>query len=241
MSCSSRSDRLVANHTALRRDGNGGNIRAACSVEFAEIDSELMGYYFSKWSGAEVGVTSTGMLLIDTALIAVLLTCAITDTKRGKILNIVTFPAMFIGLALNGAFGGTSGLVWALLGWAVGMAIQWVPFMLGFAKAGDVKLLAAVGAFKGWAFCLFGFLYGAAAFGVLLLPWLARRGELKMVGNNIRGYFATAALTQSVPEAPAPTVTKRFVPWGAGLAIGFVIALVLERTLATGRPTWINF
>jgi prepilin peptidase CpaA len=200
-----------------------------------------MAYYFSKWNGAEIGMAPAGVLLIDAVLIAVLLTCAITDTKRGKILNIVTFPAMLMGLALNGSFGGTTGLVWALLGWAVGMAIQWVPFMLGFAKAGDVKLLAAVGALKGWSFCLFGFLYGAAVFGILLLPWLARRGELKMVGDNIRGYFATVALTQSVPEAPAPTVTRRFVPWGAGLAIGFAIALVLERMLASGRPTWIDF
>jgi prepilin peptidase CpaA len=105
----------------------------------------------------------------------------------------------------------------------------------GFAKAGDVKLLAAVGALKGWAFCLFGFLYGAAAFGFILVPWLARRGELKSVQQNIKGYFAAAAITQSVPDAPTPTVTRRYVPWGLGLVIGFVIALVLERIFRTAN------
>jgi prepilin peptidase CpaA len=129
--------------------------------------------------------------------------------------------------------------VWSLLGWAIGMGIQWVPFMLGLAKAGDVKLLAAVGALKGWAFCLFGFLYGAVAFAVLIIPWLARRKELGAVGVNIRNYFHLAAITQSAPDAPTPIVTKRFVPWGVGLAIGFFIALVLELTL--GRATWIKF
>jgi prepilin peptidase CpaA len=198
-----------------------------------------MGFYFSRWSGAQVGINPAGLMVIDAVLLLVIVYCAYTDTTTGKIFNKITFPAMLAGIVLNAVFGGATGLVWALIGWAAGMAIQWVPFMLGFAKAGDVKLLAAVGALKGWAFCLFGFLYGAAAFGFILVPWLARRGELKSVQQNLRGYFAAAAITQSVPDAPTPTVTRRYVPWGLGLVIGFVIALVLERIF--GRPTWIDF
>ncbi len=196
-----------------------------------------MGYYFSKYTGAEaVGLSSGQVMALDCVLIALLVTCAITDARSSKIYNVVTFPTWVAGFVLNGIFGGVHGLMWALLGWTVGMGIQWIPFMLGFAKAGDVKLLAAVGAVKGWAFCCFGFLYGAAAFGFLLLPWLMMRGELGMVGQNLRNYFGTAAITQSVPDAPAPTVTKRFVPWGVGLAIGFFIALALE--LTRGTPVW---
>ena len=198
-----------------------------------------MSSLFSKWSSAQIGVNGIELLVMDALLLFVIVYCAYTDTKSGKIYNKITFPAMLAGIVLNGIFAGVNGLVWALVGWAVGMAIQWIPFMLGFAKAGDVKLLAAVGALKGWAFCLFGFLYGAAAFGFILVPWLARRGELKGVSQNIRGYFATAAVTQSVPDAPTPTVTRRYVPWGLGLAIGFLIALVTERIF--GRATWIDF
>lgn len=196
-----------------------------------------MGYYFSKYTGAEaVALSPAALLIINSVLVAVLAICAYTDGTQGKILNKVTFPAMLAGLLLNGIFGGSAGLLWSLIGWAVGMAIQWVPFMLGVAKAGDVKLLAAVGALKGWAFCLFGFLYGAIAFAVLILPWLARRGELKEVSQNLRNYFAIAAVTQQAPDAPAPVVTKRFVPWGVGLAIGFFIALILEMTIQ--KPLW---
>jgi len=198
-----------------------------------------MGFYFSKWGGAQVGIQGIELLILDALLFSMVVYCAYTDTTTGKIYNKITFPAMLLGIVLNGVFAGATGLIWALIGWAVGMAIQWVPFMMGFAKAGDVKLLAAVGALKGWAFCLFGFLYGAAAFGFILVPWLARRGELKSVGQNLKGYFATAAITQSVPDAPTPTVTRRYVPWGLGLAIGFLIALVMERIF--GRPTWIDF
>ena len=194
-----------------------------------------MSYYLSHYSAQTAfGLNSWQIGMINAVLIVVLVICFVTDWQRGKILNVVTFPAMLAGLALNGVFGGGTGLGWALLGWAVGMGIQWVPFMLGFAKAGDVKLLAAVGALKGWSFCLFGFLYGAIAFS-LLLPWLAKKGELKGVMQTIKNYATAAAVTHSAPEAPEPTV-RRHLPWGPGLVIGFFIALALE--LALGKPFW---
>lgn len=198
----------------------------------------FLSYYFSKWSNSEVPINTFGVLLINLILLAVILTCAYTDTKTGKILNKVTFPAMLIGMVANTIFGGAPGLIWSFFGLAVGMAIQWIPFMLGFAKAGDVKLLMAVGALKGWAFCAFGFLYGAAAFGFILVPWLARRGELKGAVGNITTWFSLAAITHSAPDAPAPTTTRKYVPWGLGLVIGFVIALVME--VKTGRVLWLR-
>ncbi len=199
-----------------------------------------MSYYLSHFTGQSALKLSVGQVwTLNVILIGVLVTCFVTDWRRGKILNVVTFPAMLAGILINGVFGsnngqGGTGFIWALLGWAVGMGIQWVPFMLGFAKAGDVKLLAAVGALKGWAFCLFGFLYGAIAFS-LLLPWLAKKGELRGVVQNIKTYAQVAVATQAAPEAPTPTV-KRHLPWGPGLVVGFFIALLLESLL--GKPVW---
>ncbi len=198
-----------------------------------------MGDVFARWSSAEAGLPQSGVWILDAILLALLAVCAYTDGRQGKIYNKFTFPAMLLGLGLHFMFGGLEGLKWAGLGWAVGMGIQWVPFMLGLARAGDVKLLAAVGALKGWAFCGFGFLYGSIAFAVLILPWLARRGELKQVGSNLAGYAQLAAATASAPDAPAPVVTKRFVPWGVGLCIGFFIALGIE--VATGRALWFRW
>ena len=177
--------------------------------------------------------------VINAVLAWLLVTCFVSDWKQGKIFNKVTFPSMAAGLLLSGVFGtinglGALGFYWALLGWAVGMGIQWVPFMLGFAKAGDVKLLAAVGALKGWAFCISGFLYGAVAFA-LLVPFLAKKGELQGMAQTIKNYARTATLTQSAPQPPEPTV-RRHLPWGPGLVVGFFIALALE--LFTGRPFW---
>ncbi len=198
-----------------------------------------MSFYFSKFTSQEIGIEPIGVLLLNIILVLFLAICAYTDATQSKIYNKVTFPVMGAGLVINYAFGGTTGLLWSLLGWVVGMGIQWIPFMLGLAKAGDVKLLAAVGALKGWAFCTFGFLYGAVVFAVLILPWLAKRGELGAVGNNIKDYVQLAITSVSAPEAPTPVVKKKFVPWGVGLAIGFFIALILELWL--GRAIWIKF
>lgn len=195
---------------------------------------------FSQWTAREAyHLSPQGLVLLNALLLAVVLRCAWTDGRQGKIFNAVTFPGMLGGVALNTWLGGVAGLRWGVLGLFIGLAIQWVPFMLHLAKAGDVKLLAAVGAIKGWAFCCFGFLYGAAVFGLFLLPWLAWRGELGRAGRTVGNYAATAAVSGSLPQAPAPAVKGRYVPWGVGLGAGFIIALILEAWL--GSPFWVRF
>ncbi len=195
-------------------------------------------FLFQQFSSAQNGLPVSGVWVCDLVLAVFLFLCAYTDGTQSKIYNKFTFPAMLAGLVLHLGFGGLDSLLWSLLGLAFGFGIQFVPWRLGLAKAGDVKLLMGVGALKGWAFCAFGFLYGAAAFGLISLPWLLRRGELKAVGQNLKGYAEMAMLTQSAPDAPAPVVTKKFVPWGVGLCVGFFIALALEIWL--GKPFWFD-
>ncbi len=194
---------------------------------------------FQQFSSAQNGLSAPGVWTCNLVLVLFLLLCAYTDGTRGKIYNKTTFPAMLAGLLLHTLFGGVNSLGWSSLGLAVGFGIQFVPWRLGLAKAGDVKLLMGVGALKGWAFCCFGFLYGAVAFGLISLPWLLKRGELKTVGQNLKGYAQIAMMTQSAPDAPTPTVTKKFVPWGVGLSLGFFVALALEIWL--GKPFWWTF
>ena len=194
---------------------------------------------FQQFSSLQNGLSQSGVWACNLFLTLFLLICAYTDGTKGKIYNKYTFPAMLAGLLLHLIFGGVQPLLWSLLGLAIGFGIQFIPWRLGLAKAGDVKLLMAVGALKGWAFCAFGFLYGAAAFGIISLPWLLKRGELKAVGQNLKGYAEIAMMTQSAPDAPTPTVTKKFVPWGVGLSIGFFIALGLE--IALGKAFWFKF
>lgn len=194
-----------------------------------------MEYFFRHLTSTSVGLSPLGNGICNVVLAIFLAYCAFTDGTRARIYNKATFPAMGVGLLLHLVFGDQRTLVWSLLGLGVGLGIQFIPWRLNLAKAGDVKLLMAVGALKGWAFCTFGFLYGAAIFGILILPWLYRRGELGAVGRNIKNYAHIALVTHTA-EAPAPTVTKKFVPWGVGLSLGFGVALIVE--LLLGQPIW---
>lgn len=72
-----------------------------------------------------------------------------TDTKRGLIPNWLTMPAIPLGIALHGASAGLDGIIYGAGGAALGLGLFFLPYWLGNMGAGDVKLLAALGAFVG--------------------------------------------------------------------------------------------
>ena len=85
--------------------------------------------------------------------------------------------------SLNG--GWNAGLASAT-GWAVGIAIFFVPFALGGLGAGDVKLLGAIGAWLGPMNALWVGLYAGAAGGVLAIFVALTKGYLVSGGRQRR-------------------------------------------------------
>ena len=92
-----------------------------------------------------------------------------TDLTQRKIYNWITVPAMALGLILNTWQNGFDGFMQAWLGWAVGLLIFFIPFLLGGISAGDIKLLAAVGALKGPEFIIEAVLLTALVGGIYVL------------------------------------------------------------------------
>ncbi|MCS6859506.1 MAG: A24 family peptidase [Abditibacteriales bacterium] len=174
------------------------------------------------------------LIVLDTILTVALLIVIYTDARHGKIYNWVTFPTIGLGIGINAALGHWDGLKLSLLGLLAGLGIQFLPWQMGLAKAGDVKLLAAVGALKGWHFLLFGFLYGAAIHGLIAIPYLAARGFLRPALRNMFVFLYSKALFS--PSASLMPASKIYMPWGIGLSLGFLLAMVLE--LVWGRVWW---
>jgi prepilin peptidase CpaA len=102
-------------------------------------------------------------LWTDLILLTVIGICVVTDLKKRIIYNKVIFPALFAAFGLHAALEGWSGLGQSLMGFTVGLCILLIPYLLGGMGAGDVKLLALVGALKGTWFVL------AASFYMALL------------------------------------------------------------------------
>lgn len=131
-----------------------------------------------------ITIPSIGALII--ALIA-----TITDVRTGKIFNWLTLPSILIGMVVRAVFyamnapdapiaGAIAGAINALIGFLVGL------FSIGIFKltimrkfgGGDIKLMAALGAFVGPAVIFATFIFYCVLFGVytcsvmlLAVPW----------------------------------------------------------------------
>jgi len=87
---------------------------------------------------------------INMVFLLVLLVCGITDVFRQRIYNLVTYPAIIMGITLNTVGSGWKGLRFSLIGFAVGFLLFLIFFLLGGLGGGDVKLMGAIGALQGY-------------------------------------------------------------------------------------------
>src|SRR5437868_4860485 len=75
-----------------------------------------------------------------------LIVAAAIDGKQLKVPNWITYPMIVAGWVYSLAFFGWAGLGWSLLGTAVGLGLLLPAYAIGGMGAGDVKLMAGVGA-----------------------------------------------------------------------------------------------
>jgi prepilin peptidase CpaA len=165
-------------------------------------------------------------------LAAALIVSAVTDVRRGRIYNAVTYPAIVLGLVGHTLMGGLSGNgdspgamgLWAsLAGMAMGlgpMLLAWIARGIG---GGDVKLMAAVGALGGWRFTLSAMFYGFAVAAILAIAVILRRKiARKTLGRVWR--FLCLIFTPAGPADPAGAESPK-IPFGLALCVGSGIAL----------------
>lgn len=107
--------------------------------------------------------------IINIILLMAVYISYVTDMRYKKIPNAVTFPSVLLGLALNillfGSF--SSGVIFSVKGLVLGFVLFFIPYLLGFFGAGDVKLFAAIGALKGAEFAFYNFLSVSVAGGIM--------------------------------------------------------------------------
>lgn len=114
--------------------------------------------------------------MINLFLMLILIVCVITDVKSRKIYNKVIYPALLLGFGFHFLSSGWEGLSHSFIGFLIGFALLLIPYMLGGMGAGDVKLLALIGALKGGAFVFESFIYMALIGGVIALGIILFRG-----------------------------------------------------------------
>src|SRR5262245_11865341 len=131
---------------------------------------------------------SSGRRILTSIQIAAIVFAAVacaTDLRDGRIPNALTFGSLVLALIVHGLLPQGQGWAHALLGLLAGGAIFFPFFALGGMGAGDVKLMAALGAWLGWQSALFIAMYGAAAGGVLAIIVALSAGYLRQAISNL--------------------------------------------------------
>jgi prepilin peptidase CpaA len=158
----------------------------------------------------------------------ILFAASITDIWKNKVYNWLTFPAMALGLILNMAAYHWSGLGFSALGLVVGGLIFLPAYLWGGMGAGDIKLLAVIGAFMGTVFVINTALYSALAGGAAAVVILAVKGELGRTLVHLWRVFAS----RLAPGRPAePLARTHPMPYAAVIAAGAVAAYFLPPLL----------
>ncbi|MCK4858007.1 MAG: prepilin peptidase [candidate division Zixibacteria bacterium] len=164
--------------------------------------------------------------LIFSSAVLLSLLAMYTDYRWRIIPNRLTLPAIGLGLILNFAGNGWQGLLFALVGLAVGFGLMLLPYLLGGMGAGDVKLLAALGALLGGYAILNVFLY-ATILGGILAVLIARRSRRlgKSLVNLI--YIVAGVFLYRSLSTTGKTVDKNIkVPYGIALGAGMFCFLL---------------
>lgn len=122
--------------------------------------------------------------------LAVALTAAFTDVRRHKIPNLLTYPAMIVGLLVQALFFKVHGLIVSLEGGLFFGGIFLLFYVVGAMGAGDVKLAAALGFIVGMPASLRVLIATGIAGGVLAFIIALFTGRLYLTVKNALSLFA---------------------------------------------------
>jgi prepilin peptidase CpaA len=158
-------------------------------------------------------------------LLVLLAAAAVIDWRTSRIPNWLTLGGLAIGLAYNAvAHGFQAGLLPALAGAAAGLVLLLPMYALRIMGAGDVKLMAMVGAFLGISQIAFAVICTFIAGGVAAVAFaLYHRSARRMAGNvgEIVQSMAFAALVGARPEASlAQRASVGKLPYAVSIAAG---------------------
>ena len=152
------------------------------------------------------------------------------DLRTRRIPNYVTLSAAALALVAATATEGLSGLGSAALGWFVGALVFFPFFALGGMGAGDVKLMAALGAWLGPLNALWLAIFSSIAGGVAAVVVSFSAGYLQQALANV---WLMLMHWRVAGAGPVPGMTLRDtrgprLPYAVPIAIGVLCKLWLR-------------
>ncbi|UUM11754.1 A24 family peptidase [Clostridiaceae bacterium HFYG-1003] len=176
-------------------------------------------------------------------VLSLIFVAAISDYKFRKIPNRLTVPFALIGLGFNALIDFPNGILTGVFGFFVGFLIFLLPYIMKGMGAGDVKLMAAIGAITDWRSVIYVALFTAVLGGFISLISRARAGQvgltLKRTGRLILFYFFS--FMEKITSLPTMNYRKEkyrlkmtdskvdYIPYAIAIAGGCVVTIVFSR------------
>jgi len=132
---------------------------------------------------------------IAVLLAIVLVTAMCTDLRYSRIPNWLTFPAMGVALLAHAWLTGLPGALFSLGGLGIGLGLFLLIHLSGSIGAGDVKLMAAVGALVGPYGALLSALLAIVVGGVYALSAMFYQWGFVTTGRKLASAAHGAVLT----------------------------------------------
>ena len=153
-----------------------------------------------------------------------------SDAKRRRLPNVLTLGGLAVGLCAQAGWGGWRGFTDALGAAGIAVAFLLIPFLVRAAGAGDVKMLAACGAFLGVRWMpLFLMAVSFAGLFVALAMLFTRQVTAVRLKHAFRSVFDWTYDRKAGKAALPPKSDERGrVPFGIAIAVGVWVTLGME-------------
>ena len=211
-------------HTAS--SGGEGGLLAASSARPAPVHGLAASLAAAGLVAGGVLAGGSGGPLPATAWAAAFLFLVVlSDVRRLRIPNWLTFPALLAAVLHQAVLGAGPGV--ALAGAGCALLILLPAWLGGFMGAGDVKAAMPLGALWGAPVLITVLIWSALLAGAFGLVKLAAAGALGDLASRWRASLVTTLLTRRptwIPPAP-DSAAAQVVPFGCVLGAGAVATL----------------
>ena len=166
----------------------------------------------------------TSLIAIGIAIVA-----CVFDVRTRRIPNALTFSAALAGLIFHVAISGQAGAQLAGGGWVVGLLMLLPFFLLGGMGGGDIKLVAALGAWLGPSQTFWLAIYAGLAGGVMGVIVAASHGYLRTAIANVSamfGYWSTVGI-KSVPGLTLESSASPRLAYAIPVLVGTLVTIWL--------------
>jgi len=160
-------------------------------------------------------------MIVNAVLAIVVIIAVIFDLRIRKIPNPLIIAALLFAFSFHIYQDGASGLVFSLKGFGLGLVLLLLPFLMGGMGAGDVKLLASIGALKGSVFVFNSFLWMALWGGLIALIIVIYQRKVKETASRLKQGLLMASLGMaSFSDSLSKEEYSVYYPYGVAIALG---------------------